>query len=193
MFKWFMQRMRDLLNQKWNKLTVISKASSERTGDIRWKCVCDCGNIAVVSTDHLTRKTNPVRSCGCHRKRNGERHKDWKGCGDISGSWWCMHVTREIKQKKRHKIEIDLTIEFAWSLFLKQERRCFLSGLPIAFSRDFRYNTASLDRIDSSLGYTKDNVQWVHKTINFMKRTYSQEYFIEMCKKVAENNGVCGI
>jgi hypothetical protein len=48
--------------------------------------------------------------------------------------------------------------------------------------------TASLDRIDSSKGYEEGNIQWVHKHINFMKRTYSQEYFIDMCKKVADNN-----
>lgn len=47
------------------------------------------------------------------------------------------------------------------------------------------YNTASLDRIDSSKPYIIDNIQWVHKDINFMKRTYSHDYFIKLCKLVA--------
>lgn len=185
---------RELAGKKFNKLTVIGEASSERSGLIRWKCQCDCGNISVVSTDHLTRKKNPVKSCGCEKLRKGKDHKDWKGFGEISGNWWYNHVAREIKQIKRHKIDFDLTIEFAWNLFIKQNRKCSLSGLSIKFDEKNIHNTASLDRIDSSLGYTISNVQWVHKDINFMKRMYSQEYFIEMCKKVAENiGGVCGL
>jgi hypothetical protein len=182
------KKIRDLTGQKWNKLQVLGRASSERTGEIRWDCVCDCGVKTTVSTDHITRKTNPVKSCGCHRKKRGVEHKDWAGVGDISGNWWSSHITREINQNKRHKVCMDLTIEWAWNLFLKQDRKCALSGIPLVFGNRSDYNTASLDRIDSSKGYEIGNVQWVHKDINFMKRTYSQEYFIQMCKLVAENN-----
>jgi len=52
---------------------------------------------------------------------------------------------------------------------------------------------ASLDRIDSSIGYVNDNVQWVHKDINMMKRIYTQEYFIYLCKLVSENNNIVRI
>ncbi len=47
--------------------------------------------------------------------------------------------------------------------------------------------SASLDRIDSSLGYIEENVQWVHKDVNMMKRIYDNNYFIKMCKLIAEN------
>jgi len=181
-----MGSFKNLINKKINKLTVIGKSASERSGLIRWNCICDCGNLTTVSTDHLTRKSNPVKSCGCEKRIKGNKHRDWKGCGDISGDWWFNHVKREINQKKRHKIDYDLTIEKAWDLFLKQNRKCALSGISLYFGNTPTTNCASLDRIDSSKGYTIDNVQWVHKHINFMKRNYSQDYFIEMCKKVAE-------
>ena len=48
--------------------------------------------------------------------------------------------------------------------------------------------TASLDRIDSKLGYELNNIQWVHKDINMMKQAYTNNYFIEHCKLVAANN-----
>jgi hypothetical protein len=48
--------------------------------------------------------------------------------------------------------------------------------------------TASLDRIDSFKPYTDDNIQWVHKHINAMKLNHSEEYFIELCKIVANYN-----
>lgn len=180
--------MRDLTGQKFNKLQVIDKASSSRAGHIRWNCVCECGNSIVVSTDHLTRKRSPVKSCGCLRKLKGKDHKDWKGCGDISGDWWFSHVKREINQKKRPKVGVTVTIEKAWELFCEQDKCCALSGVPIQIASVSAYNTASLDRIDSSKGYDLDNIQWVHKDVNFMKRTYSQDYFIGLCKKIAEKN-----
>ena len=52
---------------------------------------------------------------------------------------------------------------------------------------DLKLQTASLDRIDSTKGYSKDNIQWVHKDINCMKMDFSQQYFIDLCVKVAKN------
>jgi hypothetical protein len=66
---------------------------------------------------------------------------------------------------------------------------CALSGEAITLPKnrtDFVGGgyTASLDRIDSSKGYIVGNVQWVHKDINFMKFTFSESRFIDLCKKV---------
>lgn len=114
--------------------------------------------------------------------------RQWKGLGDISGGWWSSHVTRERKQNIRTRVPVEITIEYAWELFLKQNRKCALSGVELTISKTSRYNTASIDRIDSSKGYIEGNIQWVHKHVNFMKRTYSQEYFIEMCRKITKYN-----
>ena len=46
-------------------------------------------------------------------------------------------------------------------------------------------NNASLDRIDSKLGYIEDNVQWVTSKVNMMKQHYTQEEFLEVCGNVA--------
>lgn len=181
-------RLKDLSGVKVNMLTIVERASATRQGSSTWKCICDCGNTCVYSSDHLTRKKQPVKSCGCHRTKSGKDHSQWTGHGEISGDWWYNHVLRERNQTKRTKVPVTITIEYAWNLFLKQERKCALSGVPINITGTHEYNTASIDRIDSSKGYEEGNIQWVHKHINFMKRTYSQEYFIEMCKKVADNN-----
>ena len=37
--------------------------------------------------------------------------------------------------------------------------------------------TASLDRIDSTKGYVRGNIQWVHKDINWFKRDYPKISF----------------
>ena len=43
--------------------------------------------------------------------------------------------------------------------------------------------------IDSSKGYIKDNVQWVHKDVNFMKQSLPQEKFIDYCRKISNFTG----
>ena len=44
--------------------------------------------------------------------------------------------------------------------------------------------TASIDRIDSSKGYERGNVQFVHKDINAMKWNLSLAKFMEYCKLI---------
>lgn len=34
------------------------------------------------------------------------------------------------------------------------------------------------------MGYIKGNLQWLHKEVNMMKHTKSQEYFIQLCQEV---------
>lgn len=119
--------------------------------------------------------------------KKGNQHKQWNGHEGISGNWWYNHVLRERKQNTRTRLPVTLTKEEAWNLYLKQNKQCALSGQEI-FIGSALYGTASLDRIDSSKGYEIGNVQWVHKDINFMKRTYTQTYFIYMCQMVAEHN-----
>ena len=77
-------------------------------------------------------------------------------------------------------------MEYAWDLFLKQNRQCALTGLPLTIAMHGNGN-ASLDRIDSLLGYEEGNVQWVHKHINLMKNALDENYFIKMCSLVAVN------
>lgn len=181
-------RVKDLTGLKFNSLTVLYRSGSNRRGNSTWLCECDCGKKVTFSADHLTRKKSPVKSCGCLKKSiKGKNHHQWKGYEGISGNWWYNHVLRERGQRKRDKIPVEITIKEAWDLFLNQKKKCALSGVDIKIDSTAKYNTASIDRIDSSKGYEIGNIQWVHKDVNFMKRTYSQKYFIETCKRIAEN------
>jgi hypothetical protein len=85
--------------------------------------------------------------------------------------------------------DFDITVPFLVDLFEKQDGRCVLSGLPMATTThiderpdDMRSNPnkLSIDRIDSSRGYTEDNVQLVRWRPNNMKSdmlldTYKEE------------------
>ena len=64
--------------------------------------------------------------------------------------------------------------------------RCQLSGEPLVFEPNYIY-TFSLDRKDSSKGYTHDNVQWVGVSVNTAKSNLADDDFIDMCMSVARH------
>lgn len=57
----------DLVGQVFKKLTVIEEICKPSESRFRWKCVCQCGNITILSTKQL--RTFKRKSCGeCPKK-----------------------------------------------------------------------------------------------------------------------------
>ena len=57
-------RINNILNQKFNLLTVIEPTDQRRSGgDVVWKCQCECGKITYASASEL--RNNRIKSCGC--------------------------------------------------------------------------------------------------------------------------------
>lgn len=140
---------------------------------------CECGTKKHVSCRNL--KNGISWGCDCVRRNENSFH--WKGFGEIPKTYLSQIKESAIKRD----IEISITDEYIWNLFLKQNRKCALSGLEIEFG-SYRRNstTSSLDRIDSTMGYVEGNVQWVHKDINLMKNILNVEKFKKLCKMVTD-------
>lgn len=175
-------RRLELLGRKFGELSVISFVGVTR-GKTMWMCECSCGHIGTYVGHHLTEGAK--RSCGCANKKKpfGSKNPLWTGYGEISGSFW----SKLKEQSKKRKFEV--TIEHIWDLFLKQNRRCALSGVKLSFGSSYSKieTTASLDRIDSSDGYIVGNIQWVHKVVNKMKTDLPQDVFLYWCNRIAKN------
>lgn len=185
----------DLTNEPFGKLVaknLTGKQYEDRSKE--WFCECECGGTRLVRAHHLTR--NIVTDCGCVNKDRminnnpgkgiiRSQHRNWKGCGELPGSYWRI-VNHGAKVRN---LKFEITIEDAWNQFLKQDRKCALTGIelyfPILSSDKHRSSgNASLDRIDSNKGYTKDNIQWVFKIVNKMKMELDEEIFVSMCEAV---------
>lgn len=160
------------IGQKFDQLTVEGFTSSPRSLAI---CRCDCGTLVTMRLDLL--KKNSTNSCGC--RPDGR----WGGVGDLSRTFF-YRIQRNAKVRN---ISFDITLQDMWDQWVTQKMECALTGIPL----ELRWNTigtdttASLDRIDSSKGYTTDNIQWVHKDINRMKMNLTEERFVELCRLVA--------
>jgi dCMP deaminase len=181
-----MTRQLELTNQKFGKLTAIKIVGTYKTKKL-WECLCECGNTTNVVSTKL--KNNEIQSCGCVQLYTGKHKRSYRGHGDISGYTWS-----QIKcSAKSRNHEFSISIEYAWNLYLKQDKKCALSNRPILFcssrkEKNVENHTASLDRIDNTKGYIEDNVWWTHKDLNYMKQEYNLKSFIEMCGDVYLKN-----
>jgi hypothetical protein len=147
------------------------------------------------------RYTKNCPNCGVEQSYGRKGHLD----DAIRGNWKCKSCSNHdnnfkgkynlipytwFSMKKKGGISRgyfwDITIEDIWSMYEQQGGVCELSGLPIGWAEKGLTATASIDRIDSSEGYILENVQLVHKDINFMKQQFDQQYFIGLCKQVAD-------
>jgi hypothetical protein len=119
---------------------------------------------------------------------SGKLNPKYTGHEEIQGSY----ISGLKCRAKSRKIYWKLTNQELWDKFIGQERRCAYTGIILTLDKNNKDHkegnyTASIDRIDSSKGYEKDNIQWVHKRINIMKGNMSGEEFIEWCKLVSED------
>jgi len=171
--------------------TVGSLKVVERLGKIRgkrslwWKCQCDCGKFIELTSYSV--KGGYHKSCGCLGNPNGKKHPNYIGYEEMSGGFF----SRIEKGAITRNVSFKITKKQIWDLFEKQNRKCALSGVDIQFGVNSRIKekkrecTASLDRIDNAKGYVKGNIQWIHKDVNKMKNTHTQEEFIKICKLIA--------
>lgn len=131
-------------------------------------------------------------------KPKGSKSPYFKGYGEIPMDFFSI-IKRSCAgggKSNRKTKEFNITIEYIWELFVKQERKCALSGVELSMEctgkacklAETNTRTASLDRIDSSKGYVEGNVQWIHKEINIMKNNTLQSRFIDWCKLIAKHD-----
>lgn len=57
--------MKDLIGQRFGKLTVLKELEKVKNGSRVWLCKCDCGNTKEVTTRDLN--NHRVASCGCSK------------------------------------------------------------------------------------------------------------------------------
>ena len=137
------------------------------------------------SFDRACKKGTMCSSCRTSKnnkspKRNAakENNPAWKGFKEIPGK-----VLSKLKRDaEKRDIYFELAAEDIWNVYISQSKICRFSGVPLTWGED-----ASVDRIDSTLGYFLENIQIVHKALNIMKRDMDDNQFIQWCRLVSDN------
>jgi hypothetical protein len=147
--------------------------------------ICKTTQRKIAVSKIISKTINACKKCTVTKTN----HYRWNGVGNMSQS-----VLKSIQHNARRKNrEVSVSLQYLWELYLKQDKKCALTGVYLGeyvshYKLGGNLPLASVDRIDSSLGYIEGNVQWVHKDINTLKTDFPQDRFIELCKMVAEYN-----
>lgn len=104
----------------------------------------------------------------------------WRGGRFIPGRYFSS-----IKYNAaRRRLEFSLTLEYLDALWEKQNGRCAYSNRQLEIPTKSNKGTASIDRIDSEVGYIEGNVQFVHKSINTMKWNMGEAEFLQTIEEI---------
>lgn len=142
----------DFTGKRVGRLIAIDRADLGKHREVRWRCVCDCGNECIVRTQVLRTRKNP--SCGCWKITHGEsvglktssEYNSWRSmkqrCNDPNHEHYDRYGGRGI------------TVCEAWS----QSFETFLAYVGRKPAHGY-----SIDRIDNDGNYEPGNVRWATK------------------------------
>lgn len=153
-----MTKMKDIAGMRFGRLLVKERDGYARSGrQPTWRCVCDCGEVAYVTSTRLNK--GETKSCGClrrdvssafrkskttHGMRNTPEYRTWTSmrerCRNPNSKSWTHYGGRGISVCKE------------WDTF----EQFFADMGP-------RPPKHSLDRIDNNDGYHRENCRWATK------------------------------
>lgn len=172
-------------------LTFVAPQGKDTGGRIVWELLCDCGKTTYAIPHNVT--SDSIKSCGCYsksiRKSNGENRRQYDPVISSARTVW-RTVYKDIDFDTFYKVS---------------QQNCHYCGRPPhktfnqaqyprakgGISSDnqkvngnFIYN--GLDRIDSSIGHTPENVVACCWTCNRMKGSHNAEDFLSHIKLICE-------
>jgi hypothetical protein len=165
-------RFDDLTGKRFGRLVVVSIHS--RGVQLRWNCICDCGEQRVVYASTL--KTGQTRSCGC--------------------------LSRETKQKSKTKHGLLYRDKHLYAVWVSMRQRCFNKnsfsypryggrGIGICDEWDnyavfYAWATKAgyrrgltLDRFDNDGDYSPENCRWICHKLQNMNTSRNRYYTVE--------------
>lgn len=158
----------DLTGNVYGRLTVLSYVDKDKTGCSKWFCLCECGNIKVISSKVF--KNSKFASCGCLRtfiySESAKKHgyygtKEYRAWQAIKNR--CLNSRDKSYYKYGGK---GITVCSEWINSFES----FINHVGKCPGKKF-----SIDRIDNTKGYEPGNVRWA--TISEQQKNRSVCYF----------------
>lgn len=124
-----------------------------------------------------------------HRLYKNRRPSKVKYLNTIDG--FIKSIVQHAKNRKKSKeYGYDLDFNYIMDMYNNQDGLCAISNVRMTtISGSGIINTnLSIDRIDSSIGYLKGNIQLVCRIVNLMKSDMSSKEFYLWCNMISKNN-----
>lgn len=171
--------------QKIDHITILSDDFVYDNGRYKLHYACDCGNEELRREDLFLKRK--LKTCSKCSKKNNYPERRKSRMSFVNGIH--SRILYKIQQDaKRRNIEYLITTEELLKKFSEQFGKCPYTGIKLQLLNiSMNETNASLDRIDSKLPYTYDNVEWVFKPINIMKNAFSKDEFVNVCFMISKN------
>lgn len=157
--------------------TLFERRNSEVNRNARLNRANFCGSSCKgkMNHSHLTyRETSHLNSANRRDKYTGLRD--------------------HLRRAKRRRADTDLSLDDLLQQWELQEGKCIYTGVlmvhPVSCPKDTdMFHKASLDRVDSALGYVNGNIQFISATCNFAKHSMTHEQMLIFCRIMSDHWG----
>ena len=157
------------VGQTYGMLTILDQHSKNKS--IYFTCKCECGNVKEIRKDSIIGSRAETKSCGCYLREHGNGKR---GQYDARGYLLARARTRATARGMEFTItKEDIVIP----------DKCPLLGIDIIPKAKDRIHSPSLDRKDSTRGYTPDNI-WV---VSSRANTLKNDATLQELKTLVEN------
>ena len=173
--------LKDVTGMTFGRWTVLEKSNKKRKNsrNTYWTCRCICGTVKDVLGPELI--GGHSKSCGCLTK-------DIHTKTDEQVAVTCLHKNYRAGARNRN---LDFTLSKELFLSLIKSNCYYCGSLPSNVYNNaykgsnhnpFLYN--GIDRVDSSRGYTEDNVVSCCFICNRAKNNMSKSQFLQWIKRI---------
>ncbi len=178
-------KKRELIGQRIDRVTVVDFVGTDKHDKLVWKVRCGCDTEFECVTSYLRARQRTGRfACNtCLRKKEDEK---W---------FWSYRIAEMRSNAKTRKLKWALSDEQARVIM---EKACTYCGSPpTERSRNrqdkvrstVKLRAGSIDRVDSKLGYLKDNCVPSCDLCNRMKSDLTVSGFIDLCERIYAKHG----
>lgn len=166
-----MAKFNDMTGQRFGRLVVTARADSDRNGNARWHCLCDCGERTV--SLGFTLRNGAAKSCGCMSTQQLIARITKHGLHQSPEyTSWASMIQRCTNPRCRGYENYGgrgITVCDAWLHSFER----FYADMGKRPTPDH-----SIDRIDRDGNYTPDNCRWA--TVKEQNNNTSQNRIVEI-------------